>query len=72
MPIASHRPTRHELRALRGLVKARGESETLEILGLHREPLARMLAGFGVRAGTVFQLRARLGGVVVDSPVKHS
>lgn len=61
---ATTSPTADELRALRALVHAAGETEALRVLGLHREHLARMLAGLGVRAGTVYQVRARLSDLM--------
>jgi hypothetical protein len=54
-------PTVAELRALRQLVRSAGEGKALRILGLHRESLARLLAGLGVRAGTIYQVRVSSG-----------
>ena len=60
MPIPTQTPTATELKTLRQLVSACGEAKARQILGIHREVLARIVAGFPVRTGTVYQVRARL------------
>jgi len=54
------KPSPADLKALRELISAHGEAGAGRILGIHREPVARMLAELEVRSGTVYLLRARL------------
>ena len=60
MPIEKEKPSREELRKLRGVVAAHGIEGATRILGIHREPLTRLLADVPVRAGTVHLLRHKL------------
>lgn len=60
MPNAVEKPSSSDLASLRELISAHGEASAGRILGIHREPVARMLAGLEVRSGTVYLLRARL------------
>jgi len=60
MPIAKEHPEPSEVAAIRQLVDAHGTAAARRLLKLHSEPLARILAGLGVRSGTVYQVRTRL------------